>query len=1279
MPSFVVYVSATWWVLLCVARWQGQAGAVKMAPSSPSLADGFLLPEKMASVIGETRLRQLDGEVAGGRAISHLWEGSLRETNGANSSSSASCWLRGDAKRAAGELTIPRIIHQLNIQKSSASSIPPRLLPYVQTWKDLNPDWLYLLWDGDSLEEMVFRVYPELHNLYLSIETTIMRADAVRLLLLYAYGGIYADLDYELLVPLDSFLPRKSNHTESNVPASFGAVQTTVISNFFMFSATRSPVVGAMIDDFTNTFTTNRNSFTYHEKVLDTFGPKFVSRHASAHQDAICTFPTDMFNPLDYCGVFTGNPNPAAIHHYAMSWIDFTSLMNNLFKCHQDEAETITQVCTYLLFLLFVVGSLVLAFIFRRRSQQRSKTLTAPAQGFSAFNVVALSIAYTAISLLMCTLNRLFLLPYFQNAVPETYILFLAFSQVLTTSAFLGLFFLTKALDFKIEKWALLECVPCSLIFVGMIVSNFLSFRFLPATTIFLWKSLSSIITALGDWLIFRFPLTRGIFSSFLFMTLSCFFFNMNSTETPDWDPFIWIVLNTVLTSVYTLSYKHVIEKSSSIWTCTFIVNLFSAVVLLVMLTGFGTFLSSVKSTIDGFNLLHLCFIGNCIIAVLLCLCTVYLLHLTSPTTVCMMGEMASLAGEERVQVLDNQVAQGRALSGLWAATPAHNASAPAANLSSIASCWVPEQVGESRGARGDGGRLGVPRIIHQLSIQKDSSISIPPRLLPYVQTWKDLNPDWVYLLWDGGSLEEMIFRVFPELHGLYISIDTTIMRADAARLLILYAYGGIYADLDYELLIPLDSFLPRIINGSEWCTPPSFGTVRKTKVVSNFFMFSATRSPVVGAMIDDFTNTFTTNRNSFTYHEKVLDTFGPNFVSRHTLAHFNAVCTFPTDMFNPLDYCGVFTGNPNPAAIHHYDMSWIDFTSVMNNLFKCHQEEAEIITRISTCLLFLGFLAVSCALAIFIRRRNSLQSNTLCQDSTNLHLVIMSILYTALSLIMSTLNRVFLLPFFQSAVPDTYILFLGFSQVLMTSVFLGLFFLAKALEFRVQKWVLLECVPCSLIFVGMIVSNFLSFRDLPATTIFLWKSVSSIVTALGDWRIFRFPLTGNVFSSFLFMTLSCFFFNMNSPGTSDFHSFIWIVLNTVLTSAYILLYKHIIVKNPSLWSCTFIVNLFSALILFTLLLFCGAMQSSLESTIHGFDVLQLCFVGNCICSVVLCLCTAHLLRLASPTTLCMMGEFNKVAVSLTSKTTSFGGIMGALAKKRESDQGKRKATSLQI
>ena len=97
-----------------------------------------------------------------------------------------------------------------------------------------------------------------------------------------------------------------------------------------------------------------------------------------------------------------------------------------------------------------------------------------------------------------------------------------------------------------------------------------------------------------------------------------------------------------------------------------------------------------------------------------------------------------------------------------------------------------------------------IPMLFHQT--WKD--VNVPPELLPYQQTWKKHHPAWQFFLWTDVDNRQLIRQFYAWFLPVYDSYAEPIQRADAARYFILHHYGGVYIDLDFECLRPIEPLL---------------------------------------------------------------------------------------------------------------------------------------------------------------------------------------------------------------------------------------------------------------------------------------------------------------------------------------------------------------------------------------------------------------------------------------------------------------------------------------
>ncbi|KAL3863732.1 hypothetical protein ACJMK2_005471 [Sinanodonta woodiana] len=101
-----------------------------------------------------------------------------------------------------GPFRIPRILHQT----WKTRDIPIIFHSWIKSFFDNNKNWTYRFWSDESARELVRTKYPMFLPFYDHYSHGIFRADAIRYILLYEYGGVYADIDVRSLRSLDPFL-----------------------------------------------------------------------------------------------------------------------------------------------------------------------------------------------------------------------------------------------------------------------------------------------------------------------------------------------------------------------------------------------------------------------------------------------------------------------------------------------------------------------------------------------------------------------------------------------------------------------------------------------------------------------------------------------------------------------------------------------------------------------------------------------------------------------------------------------------------------------------------------------------------------------------------------------------------------------------------------------------------------------------------------------------------------------------------------------------------------
>ena len=169
-----------------------------------------------------------------------------------------------------------------------------------------------------------------------------------------------------------------------------------------------------------------------------------------------------------------------------------------------------------------------------------------------------------------------------------------------------------------------------------------------------------------------------------------------------------------------------------------------------------------------------------------------------------------------------------------------------------------------------------IPKIIHMTWKCEE----LPQDFHEIREYWKKLNPEYEFRLWTDDDNRKLIEEQFPYFLETYDSYERNIQRVDAVRYCILYLYGGLYIDLDYLPIRPIDDFLDdcKVVLGKE----PPFAEKRakKDKIVSNAFMATTARNKFFLQVINEMIE----NRHHFNhlYEETgVLYTTGPFMLTK--------------------------------------------------------------------------------------------------------------------------------------------------------------------------------------------------------------------------------------------------------------------------------------------------------------------------------------------------------------------------------------------------------------
>ena len=223
---------------------------------------------------------------------------------------------------------IPKIIHQT----WKTEGVPRSFGFFQQSWQRHHPDWEYCLWTDRDNREFIARHYPWFLPIFDGYATPICRVDAVRYFLLRHYGGVYADLDFECLRPLDDLLEGREavlglepdRHMDWHHEKM--AEHAALACNAWMASRPGHPFWDHVIDWLVRE----------HRRPgpLDATGPFLLTRALESYRGEapVAVQPSEILYPLDSTETATGRAFDLsiwvertaaayAVHHWANTWV----------------------------------------------------------------------------------------------------------------------------------------------------------------------------------------------------------------------------------------------------------------------------------------------------------------------------------------------------------------------------------------------------------------------------------------------------------------------------------------------------------------------------------------------------------------------------------------------------------------------------------------------------------------------------------------------------------------------------------------------------------------------------------------------------------------------------------------------------------------------------------------------------------------------------------------------------------------------------------------------
>lgn len=186
---------------------------------------------------------------------------------------------------------IPHIIH-LTTRTGTLSRAESLIL---RKNKKIFKDWEIRIYSDEANRNLIAQHFPEFLLRYDEIPIGVLKADIVRCLYLYLYGGLYMDTDYQFFKPI----PKEWLVNACVLPTEhFELDGTPFLGNCMFFSEKDYPF---WINYVRNLFETIDFANKKEDEVIACTGPGGITRFYLNNRERypeICYTPKDVFHPL---------------------------------------------------------------------------------------------------------------------------------------------------------------------------------------------------------------------------------------------------------------------------------------------------------------------------------------------------------------------------------------------------------------------------------------------------------------------------------------------------------------------------------------------------------------------------------------------------------------------------------------------------------------------------------------------------------------------------------------------------------------------------------------------------------------------------------------------------------------------------------------------------------------------------------------------------------------------------------------------------------------------
>lgn len=202
-----------------------------------------------------------------------------------------------------------------------------------------------------------------------------------------------------------------------------------------------------------------------------------------------------------------------------------------------------------------------------------------------------------------------------------------------------------------------------------------------------------------------------------------------------------------------------------------------------------------------------------------------------------------------------------------------------------------------------------IPKTIHQIWVGDP----MPKMFERYQRSWAIHHPGWEIRLWTEPDLGWLANQAMFDHPTDYVpAAGVGQFRADIARYEILHQFGGLYVDVDFEALKPIDPLIESLTCFATW--------EEQDRWIANGLMGAEPDDPFIGRLIQDLPTSVEARVG-----QRPSRLSGPQFLTRQWQADPSGMTVLPQRLFYPYSHKDLGKLRSRPPwpdhcyAVHHW------------------------------------------------------------------------------------------------------------------------------------------------------------------------------------------------------------------------------------------------------------------------------------------------------------------------------------------------------------------------